>query len=103
MPIDPCLLQSARAFPPDAVQTGQIAVFDDRKGVNDMNQEDVAGIILCVMGLALLLIPPNTWWRVAEKWKTEDGSGPTKSYTVSLHVLGVLFFGAGIALALSSL
>ena len=44
-----------------------------------MNQEAVAGIILCVMGLALLLIPPNTWWRVAEKWKTEDGSGPTKS------------------------
>ena len=31
-----------------------------------MNQEAVAGIILCVMGLALLLIPPNTWWRVAE-------------------------------------
>lgn len=68
-----------------------------------MNQEAVAGIILCVMGLALLLIPPNTWWRVAEKWKIEDGSGPTKSYIVSLRVLGVLFFGAGIALALSSL
>ena len=68
-----------------------------------MKQEVIAGMILCAMGLAMLLISPNAWWKAAEKWKTEDGSGPTKSYTVSLHVLGVLFFGAGIALALSSL
>jgi len=68
-----------------------------------MKQEAIAGMILCAMGLAMLLISPNVWWKVAEKWKTKDGSGPAKSYTVILRVLGVVFSGAGIALALSSL
>ncbi len=68
-----------------------------------MKQEVIAGMVLCAMGLAMLLISPNAWWKVAEKWKTKDGSGPAKSYTVILRVLGVVFFGTGIALALSSL
>jgi len=68
-----------------------------------MKQEAIAGMILCAMGLAMLLISPNVWWKVAEKWKTKDGSGPAKSYTVILRVLGVVFSGARIALALSSL
>ena len=63
-----------------------------------MKQEGIAGIILCAMGLAMLLISPNAWWKAAEKWKTKDGSGPTKSYTVILRVLGVVIAGAGIAL-----
>ena len=68
-----------------------------------MKQEVIAGMILSAMGLAMLLISPNAWWKVAEKWKTKDGSGPAKSYAVLLRVLGVVFSGAGIALALSSL
>ena len=68
-----------------------------------MKQEAIAGMILCAMGLAMLLISPNVWWKVAEKWKTKDGCGPAKSYTVILRVLGVVFSGARIALALSSL
>ena len=68
-----------------------------------MKQEAIAGMILCAMGLAMLLISPNVWWKVAEKWKTKDRSGPAKSYTAILRVLGVVFSGAGIALALSSL
>ncbi len=71
--------------------------------MNEMKQEAIAGMILCVMGLAMLVIPPNTWWKIAEKWKTKDGSGPAKIYTVFLRVLGVVFFGTGIALALSNL
>ena len=66
-----------------------------------MKQEVFAGIVLCAMGLAMLLISPNAWWRVAEKWKTNDGSGPSESYTIFLRVLGVVFAGAGITLALS--
>ena len=73
------------------------------RGANKMRQERIAGIILCAMGSAMLLIPPNVWWRVAEKWKTKDGNGPAKSYTVFLRLLGVVFVGAGIMLALSSL
>ena len=68
-----------------------------------MKQEAIAGMILCAVGLTMLLISPNAWWKVAEKWKTKDGSGPAKSYTVILRVLGVVFSGARIALALSSL
>lgn len=68
-----------------------------------MRQEAVAGIDLCVMGLAMLFISPNTWWTVAEKWKTEGGNRPARSYRILLHVLGVVFAGAGAALALSSL
>ena len=68
-----------------------------------MNQEAAAGMILCAMGLAMLLISPNAWWKAAEKWKTKDGSGSSGSYAVFLRVLGVVFIGAGIALALSGL
>ena len=71
--------------------------------MNEMKQEVMAGTILCAMGLAMLLISPNAWWKAAEKWKTKDGSGPAESYTVILRVLGAAFFVAGIALALSSL
>lgn len=63
-----------------------------------MKQEGIAGMVLCAMGLAMLLIPSNLWWRRTEKWKTKDGSGPSKSFTVILLVLGVVFFGAGITL-----
>ena len=68
-----------------------------------MKQEVIAGMILFIMGLAMLLISPNAWWTVAEKWKTKDGSGPARSYTILLRVLGVVFAGVGIALVLSSL
>ena len=68
-----------------------------------MKQEVIAGIILCAMGLAMLLISPSAWWKAAEKWKTEGGSGPARSYTVVLRVLGIAFAGAGIVLALSNL
>lgn len=68
-----------------------------------MKQEVIAGVILCIMGLAMLLISPDAWWKIAEKWKTKDGSGPAQSYTVLLRVLGVVFIGVGIVLALSSL
>lgn len=51
-----------------------------------MRQDAVAGIVLCVMGLAMLFISPNTWWTVAEKWKTEGGNGPASSYAILLHM-----------------
>ena len=68
-----------------------------------MRQEAVAGIVLCVMGLAMLFISPNTWWIVAEKWKTEGGNGPARSYRILLRVLSVVFAGIGIVLALQGL
>ncbi len=68
-----------------------------------MNQEVIAGMILCAMGLFMLLVSPVTWWKIAEKRKTKDGSGPERRYTAVLRVLGVVFLAFGIALAASGL
>ena len=64
-----------------------------------MRQEIMGGIVLCVMGLGLFFAPPEWLWRLTEKWKTKDGTGPSKSYGVLLRTLGILFAAAGILLA----
>ena len=63
-----------------------------------MKQEILAGMILCVIGLSLLIISPARWWTATEKWKTQDGTQPSKSYTVLLRVLGTVFVLTGGAL-----
>ena len=60
-----------------------------------MNQEIIAGIVLCVMGLGLIFTSPNSLWNITEKWKTNGGGGPSKSYTVVMRVLGIVFALAG--------
>ena len=56
-----------------------------------MKQELVAGIILGVIGLNLVVVPPTGLWVLTEKWKTKDGSQPSKGYAVLIRVLGVIF------------
>ena len=56
-----------------------------------MKQELVAGIILGAIGLSLVLGPPARLWTITEKWKTKDGSQPSKSYTVVTRILGIVF------------
>ena len=56
-----------------------------------MKQEFVAGIILGVIGLSLVAVLPAKWWAVTEKWKTKDGSQPSKVYAVLMRVLGAVF------------
>lgn len=63
-----------------------------------MKQELIAGIILCMIGLSLVLVPPRWWWTITEKWKTKDGSQPSKGYCVLMRILGLVFALAGGAL-----
>jgi hypothetical protein len=56
-----------------------------------MKQELVAGIVLGVIGLSLVVVPPEKWWTLTEKWKTKDGSQPSKGYAVLMRVLGAVF------------
>ena len=65
-----------------------------------MKPELIGGLVLCAMGLGLFLVPPDWLWTLTEKWKTKDGTGPSKSYGILLKALGVLFAAAGCALAI---
>ncbi len=56
-----------------------------------MKQEIIAGIILCILGLSLVLIPSEKLWVITEKWKTNDGSQPSRGYVIVMRVLGVIF------------
>ena len=40
---------------------------------------------------ALVAVPSAKWWVVTEKWKTKDGSQPSKGYAVLMRVLGAVF------------
>ncbi len=63
-----------------------------------MKQELTAGIILGIMGLSMVLIPAARFWTITEKWKTKDGSQPSKTYAVVLRILGTVFALVGGAL-----
>lgn len=66
-----------------------------------MKQELIGGLVLCLIGLGLLIVPPVTLWTLTEKWKTEGGEQPSKKYVVLIRILGAVFTAAGCALAIS--
>ena len=68
-----------------------------------MKQELIGGLVLCLIGLGLLIVPPVTLWTFTEKWKTEGGEQPSKKYVVLIRILGAVFAAAGCALAVSGL
>ena len=63
-----------------------------------MNQEVIAAIVMCVIGVGLLFVPANKLWSVTEKWKTTGGKDPSMSFVVITRLLGIVFLGAGIGL-----
>ena len=68
-----------------------------------MNQEIIAGIILCVIGFCLLFVSPNKIWSVTDKWKTVGGERPSKSFVVITRVLGLVFIVVGVGLLVGCL
>ena len=68
-----------------------------------MKQEVIAGIIFCVMGAAMLVLPPKTLWKIAEKWKTKGSGQPSDKYVLIARILGVVFAAVGGWLLVSGL
>ncbi|MDY5022796.1 MAG: hypothetical protein SPE99_10460 [Blautia sp.] len=62
-----------------------------------MSQEQIAGIILCVIGL-VLSAKPTLVWKVTENWKTENNSGPSDRYMTVLRIVGGAALGVGVLL-----
>ena len=67
-----------------------------------IRQEFIAGIVLCLIGFCLLLMP-NKIWKITEKWKTKGGEQPSKSYVVVTRALGFVFVVLGGFLVISGL
>ncbi len=64
-----------------------------------MNQSNIAGIILCLMGMRLCAFP-LVIWEISEKWKSKNASTPSAKYITTIRIVGGTFIGFGILLAL---
>lgn len=64
-----------------------------------MEQSNIAGIILSLMGLLLCIFPAKIW-RLSEKWKSSSASAPSAIYMTVMRIVGGVFIGLGILLAL---
>lgn len=60
-----------------------------------MKQEIIAGFIFCVMGLSMLILPPQTLWKITDKWKTKGSTQPSPKYAMIMRILGAAFTAAG--------
>ncbi len=68
-----------------------------------MEQEIVAGIVMCLIGACLLFVSPHKIWKVTDKWKTVGGERPSMSFIIIIRVLGLLFAVVGCYLLVSGL
>ncbi|MGM9579583.1 MAG: DUF6199 family natural product biosynthesis protein [Evtepia sp.] len=62
-----------------------------------MSQEQLAGILLCLIGLALSA-KPTLVWTLTEGWKTEKGSAPSDRYRTVLRIVSGAALGLGVLL-----
>lgn len=60
-----------------------------------MEQEQIAGIILCVIGL-ILSAKPTQVWKLTESWKTEESKAPSSRYMTVLRIVSGTFLGLGV-------
>ena len=68
-----------------------------QEGKQDMSQEQMAGITLCAIGLALCA-KPMLVCRITESWKAEKSSAPSYRYRRVLRVVGGAALGVGALL-----
>lgn len=67
-----------------------------------MRQEQIAGIILGIIGLVLTL-KPTLAWAVTEKRKAKGGKAPSAVYLRVLRIAGGAFLGVGVLLLIGVL
>ena len=60
-----------------------------------MEQEQIAGIILCVFGL-ILSAKATLVWKLTERWKTEESKAPSSRYMAVLRIVSGTFLGLGV-------
>ena len=67
-----------------------------------MEQSNIAGSILCLMGL-LSAIFPIAIWRQSEKWKSDGASTSSAKYMTRMRILSGAWIGLGFLLAVGIL
>ena len=60
-------------------------------------EERIAGIILCIIGLALSA-KPTLVWKLTERWKTEESKSPSVIYMRVLRIVSGASIGVGVLL-----
>ena len=67
-----------------------------------MRQEQMAGIMLCIIGLVLAVKP--TWvWKLTESWKTEGSGAPSGGYMRVMRIVSGVALGLGVLLMMGIL
>ena len=67
-----------------------------------MKQEQIAGILLCAVGL-VLSAKPALVRKLTESWKTEKGSAPSDRYMRVLRIVSGAMLGVGVLLLIGIL
>lgn len=67
-----------------------------------MRQEQIAGIVLCVVGL-VLAAKPTLVWKLTESWKTEGSKAPSGRYMTVLRIVSGAALGVGLLLLIGIL
>lgn len=67
-----------------------------------MSQEQIAGSILCIVGL-VFAVKPTLVWKLTESWKTEGSKAPSDRYMRVLRIVGGATLGVGVLLLLGVL
>ena len=67
-----------------------------------MKQEQIAGILLCVIGI-VLSAKPALVWVLTESWKSEGSKAPSDRYMTVLRIVSGAALGVGVLLLLGVL
>ncbi|MDO4526431.1 MAG: hypothetical protein Q4B61_14010 [Bacteroidales bacterium] len=62
-----------------------------------MKQEQIAGIILCVIGI-LLSAKPALIWKLTESWKMKEENAPSDKYMKIIRIVSGACVGVGVVL-----